>query len=197
MRSRLRSSSSSHSHQPATNKKGAPSLHDGYSFSLHDEDHEDEHFLTRVKSCTLVWLALALAFGYAHLVHVESLFENDKHFSHLSTLERELSFRTESGLYYYYFKSLVVVENATDSAPLLTNNNSLVGLVYDVFLNDNRTEHPNTINSLQRFNLYPELVLAIFYRFFNNLGLLKRNCFNVYKPNHIFLSFYSIGVEHT
>lgn len=121
-----------------------------------------------------IWITLAIIFGYAHMKHLENLFENSKHFSHLSTLERELSFRTESGLYYYYFKSLVVDENAK---PL---NTSLVYLVYDVFLNDNRTEYPDTINSLQRFNLYPELILAMFYRTFNRFGLLKTSCFTVY-----------------
>lgn len=125
------------------------------------------------KKSTLVWLSLALVFGYAHFKHIESMFERVQNFSALSTIERELSFRTESGLYYFYFKSLVVDEN---HMPL---NRSLVGLIYDVIVNDDRTEYPNTINSLQRFNLYPEVVLAAFYRISNSLGLLKNTCYMV------------------
>lgn len=121
----------------------------------------------------VIWLSMATLLGYVHMKHIENLFENDKHFSHLSNLERELSFRTESGLYYYYFKSLVVDQDMNRL------NTSLIKLVSDIFLNDNRTEHPNTINSLQRFNLYPELVLAIFYRVFDKFGLLNKSCWKV------------------
>ena len=36
---------------------------------------------------------LAIVCGFANKIHVESLFENDKHFSHLSTMERDMAFR--------------------------------------------------------------------------------------------------------
>ncbi|KAJ8313954.1 hypothetical protein KUTeg_008515 [Tegillarca granosa] len=43
----------------------------------------------------LVIAILAIAISVTHRNHIANLFENDRHFSHLSTLERELAFRTE------------------------------------------------------------------------------------------------------
>lgn len=121
----------------------------------------------------LLWPVVALLFAYAHKKHVETLFENEKHFSHLSNLERELSFRTENGLYYSYFKNLVVDR---ELRPL---NGSLLGLINELVLNDNRTEYPSSINSLQRFNLYPEVIMAVVYRTMNGLGMLRKKCWKV------------------
>ena len=112
-------------------------------------------------------------FGFFHINHLEILFENDKHFSHLSNLEREMSFRTEAGLYYYYFKSLVVDQNYN------CLNVSLFEMINNVMINDNRTEYPHTINALNRFNLYPEIFVALTYRVANHLNLLSKNCWQV------------------
>ena len=136
-------------------------------------DHESSSLHNTFRSNILGWLVLSCLFGYLHMVHVDTLFENDKHFSHLSTLERELSFRTESGLYYYYFKVLVVDEHNRPT------NESLASLVYRLILYDNRTEYPDTINTLQRFNLYPELSLAVLYRIANGMGLLGKTCWKI------------------
>jgi hypothetical protein len=55
-------------------------------------------------------------------------------------VEREISFRTEQGLYYSYFKHLV-------NAPSLWEGKASLE-------RDNLTEHLNTINIFQRFNIH-------------------------------------------
>ena len=105
---------------------------------------------------------LASCFGLIHAFHVSTLFENSIHFSHLSTREREMAFRTEmviiieilnpiiylilidfQGFYFSYYKTLINADS------FLSGLNKL--------MYDNKTEFPDTINALQRFNLYPEV----------------------------------------
>lgn len=40
-------------------------------------------------------LLSGLSFAIAYNIHLNYLFENDRHFSHLTDFEREMSYRTE------------------------------------------------------------------------------------------------------
>uniref|UniRef100_A0ABI7WJQ2 Dpy-19 like C-mannosyltransferase 1 n=1 Tax=Felis catus TaxID=9685 RepID=A0ABI7WJQ2_FELCA len=115
---------------------------------------------------TLLLAAFAAVLHWSHITH---LFENDRHFSHLSTLEREMAFRTEMGLYYSYFKTIV-------EAPSFLNGVWMI-------MNDKLTEYPLVINTLKRFNLYPEVILASWYRIYTKtmdlIGLQTKICWTV------------------
>jgi len=119
----------------------------------------------RCWSSILGLVLITLVVGWLNSSHVASLFENDRHFSHLSNLEREMTFRTEMGLYYSYFKTLVEADSLIDGAQQLYRNNL--------------TEYPLVINTLKRFNLYPELAAGALYRSLNSLGFLSQQCWTV------------------
>ncbi|XP_076976123.1 putative C-mannosyltransferase DPY19L2 isoform X2 [Tamandua tetradactyla] len=116
-----------------------------------------------------ITVGIALFVGFLHWIHLVTLFENDRHFSHLSSLEREMTFRTEMGLYYSYFKTII-------EAPSF-----LKGLW--MIMNDRLTEYPLVINTVKRFHLYPEVVIAFWYRVYtgimNLFGLETKTCWNV------------------
>ncbi|KAK7488320.1 hypothetical protein BaRGS_00020479, partial [Batillaria attramentaria] len=103
---------------------------------------------------TALIVCLAVGISVIHRNHVANMFERDRHFSHLSTLERELAFRTEMGLYYSYFKTIITAES------------SLEGL--RTIMYDNITEFPSTINTLKRSTSTLRFVaLGLAYRVFD------------------------------
>lgn len=98
----------------------------------------------------IIGIAAMIALGYTHAVYMSTIHENWMWFSNIKEVEREISFRTESGLYYSYYKQMV-------NAPSITQG------LYEL-THDNFTEHPSTINVLERMNIYQEVVLSILYR---------------------------------
>ena len=152
-------------------------------------EHDKMPTKNKLKRANFIFTILILfPLGYSYMHHIENLFENDKYFSHLSTLERELSFRTESGLYYYYFKLLVSkqkvsIGNKKDALNIYRyeyNNENIFKNIQNNIINDNRTEYPNTINALERFNLYPELLTAMVYHLFHKNNLFSNaECFTI------------------
>ncbi|XP_070823115.1 dpy-19-like 1, like [Chaetodon trifascialis] len=116
-----------------------------------------------------ITLLLAALSGYLHWHHLSQLFENDRHFSHLSNLEKEMAFRTEMGLYYSYYKTIIEAPSFLDGLHMI--------------MNDRLTEHPLVINTLKRFNLYPEVVLASWYRVYTGVmgyfGVPTKMCWSI------------------
>ncbi|XP_023411425.1 probable C-mannosyltransferase DPY19L3 isoform X2 [Loxodonta africana] len=102
----------------------------------------------------ILWFAvggtIALCSGLLTSVYLATLHENDLWFSNIKEVEREISFRTECGLYYSYYKQML-------QAPTLEQG--LHGLIYD-----NKTESMRTINLLERMNIYQEVFLSILYK---------------------------------
>ncbi|XP_057294056.1 probable C-mannosyltransferase DPY19L1 [Hydractinia symbiolongicarpus] len=148
-------------------QKGAP-RGKFISHKHHGEHHHHHHGDHDYKYLIFVF-GIALFVGYLHNQHIGSMFENQRFFSHLSTLERELSFRTEMGLYYSYYKTIA-------EAPSFVNG------LYQI-IQCNITEYPDNVNVLRRFNLYPEVVLGAFYRIYHSFANIfemeTKKCYSI------------------
>ncbi|XP_059926724.1 probable C-mannosyltransferase DPY19L3 isoform X2 [Gadus macrocephalus] len=118
----------------------------------------------------IVWTSIgwsvSVGLGLLCCIYVATLHENDLWFSNIKEVEREISFRTECGLYYSYYKQML-------QAP--TIGQGLWDLVHD-----NMTESKRTINLLQRMNIYQEVFLSVLYRVLPIEGYLEPIYFYIY-----------------
>ncbi|XP_063391046.1 protein C-mannosyl-transferase DPY19L1 [Cydia fagiglandana] len=121
---------------------------------------------------TLVGL-IALSLGYLHYLYVSTLFENNLNFSHLSTMEREISLRTEMGFYYSYYKTVV------EERPFIAGVSKL--------MYDRLVEFPKEVNAFNRFNIAPEVLIGAMYRYLEpwlNTSTY-RQCHMVYRGDEV------------
>ncbi|XP_074171092.1 protein C-mannosyl-transferase DPY19L3 isoform X4 [Rhinolophus sinicus] len=139
-------------------RKGIKNTEVSEDYAAREENVKLEHKLPSGGTSRRLWETLsftlggtiALCVGVLTSVYLATLHENDLWFSNIKEVEREISFRTECGLYYSYYKQML-------QAPSLMQG--LHGLMYD-----NKTESMRTINLLQRMNIYQEVLLSILYR---------------------------------
>ncbi|KAM9860715.1 protein C-mannosyl-transferase DPY19L3 [Aulostomus maculatus] len=99
---------------------------------------------------TSVGWSVSVGLGLLCCIYVATLHENDLWFSNIKEVEREISFRTECGLYYSYYKQMLQAPSAQEGLSEL--------------IHDNLTESKRTINLLQRMNIYQEVFLSLLYR---------------------------------
>ncbi|XP_054916036.1 probable C-mannosyltransferase DPY19L3 isoform X2 [Poeciliopsis prolifica] len=118
----------------------------------------------RVSMAAGLFLAVLLAVAQAWCVN--AIHENLLWFSQLTEVEREISFRTECGLYYSYYKQML-------QAPSIQEGLSEL-------IHDNLTESKRTINLLQRMNIYQEVFLSVLYRLLPLQAYLEPVYFYIY-----------------
>jgi hypothetical protein len=68
---------------------------------------------------------------------------SDTGYTQLGPLERRLNLYSEQAFYFSFYEDLVVAPSFTEGVLAL--------------LNETQSEYPDSINALERFNIYPEV----------------------------------------
>uniref|UniRef100_A0AAQ5XEN7 Dpy-19 like C-mannosyltransferase 3 n=1 Tax=Amphiprion ocellaris TaxID=80972 RepID=A0AAQ5XEN7_AMPOC len=115
---------------------------------------------------TSIGWSVSVGLGLLCCIYVATLHENDLWFSNIKEVEREISFRTECGLYYSYYKQMLQAPSVQEGLSEL--------------IHDNLTESKRTINLLQRMNIYQEVFLSVLYRLLPIQSYLEPVYFYIY-----------------
>ncbi|CAH8591234.1 unnamed protein product [Heterobilharzia americana] len=92
----------------------------------------------------------SILLSITYLATVKTQRESSLWWSNLSVMEKEISFRSEQGLYYSYFKEAVSLDSIFDA--------------FEALQHDNHTESPKKLNIFKRMNVLPEIILSIAYQ---------------------------------
>ncbi|XP_041101473.1 probable C-mannosyltransferase DPY19L4 isoform X1 [Polyodon spathula] len=92
----------------------------------------------------------AVTSGMMYAVYLSTYLERKFWFSSRQDLEREITFQSDGGVYYYYYKQML-------EAPSFQRG------LYEL-MRDNRTISARTINVIEQLSLYPELVTSLLYQ---------------------------------
>lgn len=93
---------------------------------------------------------MAVASGVLWFQYAQEYYLVRIDFANRSKLHHDLSLFSECGFYYSFYEQ---VTGANDTAAAL-----------DLLLHDRLSEHPDTINAMARFNIYPEVLVGFLYR---------------------------------
>lgn len=92
------------------------------------------------------YLIAGLGLIFIQVFHTSSVFETKSNFSRKNRLERQLYFQNEDAIYMYIYHTLAEAKDfRTGFAQILRNNH---------------TEHLHTVNSIERYSILPEIVIA-------------------------------------
>uniref|UniRef100_A0A5K4FEI5 C-mannosyltransferase dpy-19 n=1 Tax=Schistosoma mansoni TaxID=6183 RepID=A0A5K4FEI5_SCHMA len=165
-----------------TSKSDRQTIHKSVSVRKLRTKTNEKNFMWTNVALHIILFLMAITAGYLHCFHVSNLHENDLFFSHLSNLERELTFRTEMGFYYSYFKQIVLASTFVEGFNSLLTDTRTEYPPYLSVVNDTDIRKNNqcvNLNAIERFNLYPELLLAGAYRFLHTFDFIRHYCFQV------------------
>ena len=112
------------------------------------------------------------------LTGVLYVYENTVYLNVLNKLPTDMAavaaLQTENAFYYSYYQELVDSESFAEG---------LSRIVWD-----RRTEYPDTLNAIRRFNIYQEILLALEFRFLRDLGLQLPHPFHFFRMNVVLLN---------
>ncbi|UXI16417.1 uncharacterized protein NH340_JMT02360 [Sarcoptes scabiei] len=100
-----------------------------------------------------ILLTICVAIYWVYFFYLTRMFENDRNYQFLTEREREISLTSEQALYYHYYKYLT------------SNLNANISTLIKSLSKDYRSQAPTPINALQQYNLIPELLIGLVYRF--------------------------------
>ncbi|XP_012867885.1 PREDICTED: probable C-mannosyltransferase DPY19L4 isoform X2 [Dipodomys ordii] len=109
-----------------------------------------KHILFQRFAKLFIGCLAAVTSGMMYALYLSAYHERKFWFSNRQELEREITFKGDSAIYYSYYKDMLKAPSFERGVYELTHNNKTVSL--------------KTINAVQQMSLYPELIASVLYQ---------------------------------